>query len=161
MKLGLLAAALAVAAIGSAGSAAARDLPDGGLTRQEVIDWLQTHGYAARIKYDEVGKDYAVTTSVEGVNWDIWFYNCTTPNAGRCRSLQYAAGWTERQGMDDAKINVWNREHRYLRAYITTSNGVFAEYDVGVSPGGTWEQLDASLAVWLLRLRDFKAYIGG
>ncbi|MDB5476604.1 MAG: YbjN protein [Phenylobacterium sp.] len=161
MKLMALAAAAAVVALGCGGPAAARDLPAGGLTRQEVIDWLTSHGHAARIKYDEIGKDYAVTTNVDGVNWDIWFYHCSTPKAGRCQSIQYAAGWTERAGMDMAKINGWNRDHRYVRGYITSSNGVFGEYDVEVSPGGSWEQLDDSLAIWLIRLKEFQTFIGG
>ena len=63
--------------------------------------------------------------------------------------------------MDMDKLNTWNRAHRYIRAYLTTSNGVFGEYDVEVSPGGTWEQLDDSLEIWLVRLKDFKTYIGG
>ena len=91
MKFIALAAAVVVAT-GWAGLAEARPLPTGGLTRQEVIDWLTAHGHPAHLKYDEIGKDYAVTTNVDGVNWDIWFYNCSTPNAGRCQSLQYAAG---------------------------------------------------------------------
>jgi len=160
MKLMVLAAAAAVA-IGMAAPAAARDLPAGGLTRQEVIDWLVSRGHPARIKYDEIGKDYAVTANVDGVNWDIWFYNCSTPKAGRCQSIQYAAGWTERAGMDATKINGWNRDHRYVRGYITSSNGVFGEYDVEVSPGGSWEQLNDSLDIWLIRLKEFQTYIGG
>lgn len=160
MKFIALAAAVVVAT-GWAGLAEARPLPTGGLTRQEVIDWLTAHGHPAHLKYDEIGKDYAVTTNVDGVNWDIWFYNCSTPNAGRCQSLQYAAGWSALAGMDMDKLNTWNRAHRYIRAYLTTSNGVFGEYDVEVSPGGTWEQLDDSLEIWLVRLKDFKTYIGG
>ena len=151
-KLCVLAAALALAAP----PAQARDLPSGGLTRAEVAQWLQDHGYKAKTHLDTAGNTI-VSSASDGVNWDIYFYSCS--KAERCASLQYAAGWSGLV-LEDGTINTWNAGNRYIRAYVTGKDAVWGEYDIDISPGGTWEQLDQSLDRWGAALPDFKKAIG-
>ena len=147
----------ALAALGAGLPAQARDLPAGGVTRQEVANWLTAHGRTARMHPDGAGEPI-VSSAVGGVNFDIYFYSCTP--AGRCRSIQYAAGWS---GLEAAipKLNGWNADKRYIRAYSKPSGAVWGEYDIDVGPGGTSEQLDATWDRWASALADFKIYIGG
>jgi hypothetical protein len=153
----VLAAAAMAGAMVAAGAAASRELPAGGLTRQEVAAWLQAQGQTATIHPDSAG-EIIVTSASGGVNWDIYFYRCT---AGRCTDIQYAAGWTEIASMSVEKINQWNHDKRYIRAYFGPKNSVWGEYDVVVSPGGSWEQLNASLRDWNEAILRFKTYING
>jgi len=158
MQLRTVFAAAAMAwALLAAGAAASRDLPSGGVTRQDVAAWLQRQGQTATIHADSAG-EIIVTSSSGGVNWDIYFYRCT---AGRCTDIQYAAGWTEIASMSLDKVNQWNRDKRYIRAYFGPKNAVWGEYDVVLSPGGSWEQLDASLRDWISAVQRFKTYING
>jgi hypothetical protein len=96
MKLSTVVGGLAGALIlgACAATASARDIPSGGLTYEEVASWLRASGYPATIKPDtsEGAKSYEriVSSSVDGVNYDIYFYGCIK---GRCDSIQYAAGW--------------------------------------------------------------------
>jgi hypothetical protein len=162
MKLSTVAGAAAAALIlgAIAGTATARDIPSGGLTYDEVASWLRASGYPATIKPDtsDGAKSYEriVSSSIDGVNYDIYFYGCS---AGRCDSIQYAAGWPSSPGSRD-RINAWNTEKRYIRAYTTSSGQYWAEYDIDVSPGGTFEQLDHTLVRWRSIIGEYKTYMG-
>lgn len=141
--------------------AAARDLPTGGMTAQEVADWLTASGYSAQVKPDPTTPgDQIISSTINGVNYDIYMYACT---AGRCRSLQYAAGWpTSAAGNVDVatKLLTWDRENRFIRAYISESGKNFwGEFDIDISPGGTYEALDRSLTRWSAAVGSFKAYM--
>jgi hypothetical protein len=158
MKSTGLAGCAALALMLAAGGAVARDLPSGGVTRQEVAGWLQQQGYKANIHNDSSGESIVSSTSSAGVNFDIYFFSCTS---GRCSSLQYAAGWDPLTLGTADHINAWNRDKRYLRAYLDAHNNVWAEYDVDIDPGGSWEQMDQSLARFNAQVGDFKTYFNG
>ena len=154
---------LAVAAILfalSAKPAAARDVPDGGMTAQDVASWLQGSGYSATIKPDPTTPgDQIISSSINGVNFDVYMYQCTS---GRCKSLQYAAGWPVGSVQNvNSKILQWDREKRYIRAYVSANGqNYWGEMDIDVYPGGTYEALDRSLSRWGTVIGDFKTYMG-
>ena len=155
MKFQIIVAAAALAL--AAGPVAARDLPAGGLTRPEVAAWLQQHGLQAKIHDDSSGESI-VSSTVGGVNFDIYFFAC---NADRCGSIQYAAGWTPLAAATPAAVALWNQKHRYARSYLDDHNNLWGEYDVDISPGGTWEQMDKSLDRWGSVIADFKTAFNG
>jgi hypothetical protein len=162
MKLSTVAgvAAAALILVGVAATGNARDIPAGGLTYEEVASWLRASGYPATIKPDtsDGAKPYEriVSSSIDGINYDIYFYGCSD---GRCDSIQYAAGWPNPNGSRD-RINGWNTSKRYIRAYSTASGQFWAEYDIDVSPGGTYEQLDHTLSRWRAIIGEYKTYMG-
>ncbi len=151
----------------SAPFAAARDLPQDGVTTSMIVTWLQGHGYSPEVKRDNTANSDYVAVSAGGVNWSIYFYNCTGGNdschqcADACTAtaIQYAAGWNA-TGVGLDKLNAWNRDKRYLRTYSDTGGAVWAEYDIDVAPGGTWEQLDNTLVTWNTSLGIYRKYIG-
>ena len=157
MKLQTIIAAAAVALSLAAGSASARDLPAGGLTRAEVAAWLQQHGMKANVHNDSSGESI-VSSAVSGVNFDIYFFACS---GDRCASIQYAAGWTPLAAGTPTAVNIWNQKNRDARAYLDDHNTLWGEYDVDISPGGTWEQMDQSLARWGSVVASFKATFNG
>lgn len=157
MKFQIITAAAAVALSLVAGSASARDLPAGGLTRAEVAAWLQQHGLQAKIHNNSTGESI-VSSTVSGVNFDIYFYAC---NGDRCGSIQYAAGWTPLAAGTLTAVNAWNVKNRYARAYLDDHNNLWGEYDVDISPGGTWEQMDKSLDRWGSIISSFKTTFNG
>lgn len=151
--IGLSSAMLMVLA--SPQPASARNLPQGGVTREEIVSWLGQRGLTGKIKVDEHGESI-VKTAADGINFDIYFMGCS---AGRCNSVQFAAGWTPMSGVTETAINNWNENHRYIRAYLQPSNSIYGEYDVDVSPGGSWEQLDGALVRWRSSVTIFAAYL--
>lgn len=154
MSLKSLMCGVSLALTLTAGAASATDLPSGGLTRAEVVAWLKKDGHRAELHPNSNGV-MIVTSDIEGVNYDIYFYDCA---GERCRAMQYAAGWSG-AGRFAGEINGWNKDFRYLRTYMT-GDSLWTEYDVDLSPGGTWEQLDASLVRFRQMIMEFKGHFG-
>lgn len=144
--------------IGAAPSVAmARDLPAGGMTIEEVAAWLKQGGFTARVHAEKSTQNGPiVSTSIDDVATDIYLYDCT---ANRCRAWQYASGWDD-SARPAEKINEWNEDHRYLRAYQANQSDLWAEYDIDISPGGTYEQLDGALTRFRASLKTFKTFFG-
>jgi hypothetical protein len=140
---------------------AARDLPAGGMTATEIAGWLHAAGLTATVKPDPTTPgDQIVSSGADGVSWDVYLYGCMgVGDDRRCSSIQYAAGWSGLNVSPD-KVIGWDRDKRYVRAYIDNRGHVWGEYDVDISPGGTWEQLAHSLEQWRSGVADFKAYVG-
>ena len=138
-----------------AAPALARPLPPGGITRQEAADWLSGKGYPASVHPDSNGLSI-ITSKISGVTFDIYFFGC---ERDRCKGIQYAVGWSGVSASSIAKVNNWNTEYRYLRSYSRNDDVIFAEYDVDVSPGGTWELLDKSLERFGEMVPTFKTYM--
>jgi hypothetical protein len=153
-------ATAAMAVLISAAPAAARDLPDGGMTATEIAGWLIGNGYPAQVKPDPTTPgDQIVSTQTDGINVDIYLYDCSgSGDARRCTSMQYAAGWPASGGYNLDKVNSWNRGNRYIKAYLTAKGGLFGEYDLDISPGGTLEMLNDCLQNWRSVVVDFNKY---
>jgi hypothetical protein len=166
MRHGSALASFAAAAVGFfllAAPAAARDLPSGGMTATELAGWLIGNGYPAQVKPDPTtAGDQIVSTTTDGINVDIYLYDCSGEgNARRCTSMQYASGWPANSGYTFDKINSWNRANRYIKAYLTKTGGLFGEYDMDISPGGTYEMLNDELQNWRSVVVDFNKYFNG
>ncbi|HEY1752831.1 MAG TPA: YbjN domain-containing protein [Caulobacteraceae bacterium] len=159
-----LASALAAAPASAQTAAAARGgaIPASGLTAAEIADWLRGDGFSAVVKPDPTtAGDQIISTSVDGVDVDIYVYDCSGDGDGRrCTSMQYAAGWAPSGSYSADKTNEWNRTHRYIKAYLTRGNSLYGEYDLDLSPGGTFEMLNDTLVNWRSTARDFKTYFG-
>jgi hypothetical protein len=151
----LTAVTVALVLVIAAQPAAARDLPAGGLTREQVSSWLTGQGLTPNPRTDSNGASI-VSSAVNGVNFDIYFFDC---DSDRCRSIQFAAGWTN-NGATGERVNEWNRDHRFIRAYLDRQGNPFGEYDLVISPGGTWEEIDHAMDNWKSMIVDFKTFIG-
>jgi opacity protein-like surface antigen len=160
MKRLLIASAAAAILALAAGAAQARDIPAGGLTVPELAAWLQQGGYKAEVKTTKAGDPY-ISSAAEGVSFEIYMYDC---KAGRCASLQLTAGFDLKDpGLPGgaAKINEWNMGKRYLKAYVDSTGDPWAQYDINLSPGETYEGLDDDFKnVWVSGLPEFKKFIG-
>ncbi len=95
------------------------------------------------------------------MNFDVYMYDC---KAERCASMQLTAGFNmTKPGLAGGatKINEWNTTKRYIKAYVDADNDPWAQYDVNLSPGESFEALDDNFKnVWISSLPDFKKFIG-
>ncbi len=155
MRFGTIGAAALACALAS-GSAAARDLPPGGLTINDVVVWLQSSGYKATIVNDENGKSH-VSSASGGVDFGVYMFDCKDD---RCGSIQFAAGFAEHGKFDTSRMNEWNRDNRWARGYFDSVNDPWVEYDVDLTPGGTYELLNDELATWTSTLDRFIKHYG-
>jgi hypothetical protein len=133
------------------GAAIARDLPDGGMTVNDVVGWLQGIGYSAEIVADKDGAQH-VRTSVGGTNFGVYMFDCKD---GRCGSIQFSAGFATHGAFDTSRMNQWNLDSRWARGYFDSVNDPWVEMDVDLTPGGTYELLNDELATWKGTLARF------
>jgi hypothetical protein len=148
--------ALVAALMLGVGAAQARPIPEAGLTVEEVAAWLKSEGFDAKISKTDDGAPY-VATAKAGINFDVDLYDCTD---GRCRALQFVAGFDLKEPLPPAKANEWNAKKRYLRAYIDQNGDPTFAYDTNVGPGGTYEALQDDLNVFVQFLPQVLEHIG-
>ena len=154
MKSILLAAAAALVLL-APGAAMAKDIPEGGLTLDEIVDWLKAGGLPAEIKTGDDGAK-SITSSLDGATFHVYTYDCKD---GRCGSLQFSEGFDTKGAWTAEPINLWNRENRWTRAYADKVNDPWIEEDVDLTPGGTYEILNDQLAIYRSALTKFRTYI--
>ena len=156
LKTTIVAAGAALAlGLAFAAPASAAPIPNGGVTVPDMVKFLQGKGYKAEVKSGSTGQ--YIASAGNGVNFDVYFYDC---NAGRCASVQFEAGFDLANGMTAAKINEWNRDKRYMKAYIDSGMDPHVSYDVNTSPGRTWEGLADDFGVWTGTIGTFSTFIG-
>ena len=138
--------------------ALAGGVPDDGLRARDVADWLQhQHLQAEAPDARSGGTVTEIRSSADGTPFAIYLYDC---RKDRCASMQYAASFPAGQGVSLARINGWNRQSRYVRAYLDASGRVFGEYDIDIGPGLNQKALDHSLKRWRGALARFRLFVG-
>jgi len=137
--------------------AAANDLPAGGMTIEEVSKWLKDAGYKGDIITTKTGSR-VVASGADGWTWKIYFFDCETD--GRCGSIQFAMGLVTKGAFNTEKMNDWSRDNRWARAYVDNVNDPWLEYDVDLTPGGTYELLNDEFATWRTMVKRFHTFLG-
>lgn len=156
-----LAAALALTVspltAGAASAQAAPATASRGLTPAEVGTWITGLGGRVGPVQTENGLTFFAVTDA-GLTWAVFFYGC---EAGVCGEVQFSAV-VPGSGATLDKVNAWNRDNRYLKAFHTAAETPTAtvQYDVVVLSGGGVEQLADPLAVWLQLLPKFASEMG-
>jgi hypothetical protein len=119
-------------------------IPDGGLTLEEVVAWLQSGGYSAKVVTAESGKRHIVTNS-RGTPFDIFTPGC---QEGRCASLEIVVAFSRKGKFDVSRLNEWNSDMPWGKAYYDDVNDPCLDMDISLSPGGTFESLNDQFATW-------------
>jgi hypothetical protein len=150
-------AALLAASCLVATSAAARQIPDGGITAAEVAQVLQDKGYKAEVGADSDG-DPMVKSATDGSNFTVYFYGCK--KGPRCTGIQFHSGFHLPNGIAVEKINTWNKANRFGRGYVDDEKDPNVEMDLDVEHGFLTEGLANNLDTWAAVVPAFKKFIG-
>lgn len=128
-----------------------------GLTPGEVATWITGLGGRVGPVQTENGLTFFTVTNA-GLTWAVFFYGC---DAAGCGEVQFSAV-VSGAGATLDKVNAWNRDNRYLKAFHTDGETPTAtvQYDVVLSPGQDVRQLADPLTVWLQLLPKFAAGMG-
>jgi hypothetical protein len=128
-------------------------IPDGGLTLEEIVAWLQGGGYSAKLVTAQDGKRH-ILSNTQGVPFDVFTPGCT---AGRCASLTFVISFATKGKFDVSQLNQWNSDVPWCKAYYDTVNDPCLDMDISLSPGGTYESLNDLFATWNTVLGRFIA----
>ncbi|MBY8822939.1 YbjN domain-containing protein [Sphingomonas colocasiae] len=127
------AAAISALAMTAAPAAAEQVTAD----HQKLVSLLQAKGYKAElIKGSDA--DY-VRTADSGVPVTIFFLNCAKGKTG-CTTIQFYTGFNDVKTTLE-RINDWNRNQRWGRAYVDKDGDPVMEMDVDMDFGGLSREL--------------------
>lgn len=126
-----------------------------GLTPAEVRAWLMEKG--ATVDEPQTIEGQTLLRVNDGsANWLIFFYGCDA--AGRCQDIQFAANIVA-DGLSLDRINAWNREQRFVKAYLQSNvdgtPSAVLQFDVLLLAGLGVNQMNDPTVVWLELLARF------
>lgn len=157
MKATLAAVLMLGLVAGAVSTAQARPYAPGGVTAAEVAEALRAKGFPAEITRDEQD-DPLIKSETDDVKWRVYFYNCST--AGRCKSIQFSAGFDLDDGLTYSKINEWNFTKRFSRGALDDEMDPYVRYDIDAETGFTSEALNLGIDTWQLVLPAFAEFVG-
>ncbi len=126
-------------------------IPVGGFTVEDVVAWLQSLGYSAKVVTGESGSRH-VGSNTQGAPFHVFMGDC---QGERCASIRFAAGFATNGKFDISRMNEWNAGTRWCRGYYDSVNDPWLEMDVDLYPGGTYESLNDQFGAWNNTLARF------
>ncbi|HHI70804.1 MAG TPA: YbjN domain-containing protein [Rhodobacteraceae bacterium] len=146
---------LAVATLVGAGSAALAEVT--AKDANAVLKAMQDFGLVATMDVDSEG-DPKISSRVSDTKFNVYFYGCEDNK--NCKSILIKAGYDLNNGISALKINEWNREKRFVKAYIDDEGDPFIEMDINLDFEGVGSQNFADdLDWWRLLVEDFEDFI--
>jgi hypothetical protein len=126
----ICALALAFAGLGLARPALAQNIT--AANPEAIAGVVRDKGFDVELTKDDDG-DPMIRVEGKGYKYTILFYGCTDHKD--CVTLGLYAGWTG-SSADITKVNQWNRDNRFGRAYIDDENDPVVEMDIDLDDGG-------------------------
>lgn len=123
-----------------------------------VVSAMQEAGYRAQRDTDNVG-DPMIRSATGGSDFSVYFYNCTDHED--CRTIQFHAGYSEPEGATLEKMNAWNKDNRFGRAYLDDDGSAHIQMDIDLDDGGLSQALfEDNLEFWNEVMGRFETEIG-
>lgn len=134
--------------------AAAAGLAAGGVAQAKAVSAkdpasveraLREGGYPAELDKDEAG-DPMIATRADGTDFTVHFYGCEANR--NCKRVQFMFSEAEPRNASLERLNAWNAENYFGRAYRTESGGVRLEMDLDLDDGGMSSALFVDNVEW-------------
>jgi hypothetical protein len=131
--------------------------PDDNVTAEFIAAELKARGLPAKIDTDDDG-DARVSTTVDGYQWQIYFYSCGPGSAEKrgCDSYQLYSGYTTAKPVPLETINAWNTRQRYLKAnrYTQRDGRSSSRVEIDVVAAGTGADRSATFRIHFDKMRE-------
>ena len=113
-------------------------------------------GYRAKLGEDGVG-DPMITSSVGGLDFNIYFYGCTDHSA--CKRLLFKIGYDLADGTTWEVINDWNASKLFGRAYTDDESDPWLEMPVNLDGGVSQFNFEDTFDWWQVIVAEFQEHI--
>lgn len=125
--------------------------PDG------MIKFLIAEGIDATLGEDDYG-DPNIRIKYYRTNFSIYFYGCTDGVA--CTSIQFYVGYRSEGAWGQEQANVWNKERRFAKAYVTDKGSSRLEYDIHTGDHGLHpDDFVEAFSTWTRTIEQFEEEI--
>lgn len=98
--------------------------------------------------------DPQIKGRMEGTSYVVFFYGCND-SGKQCGEIQFYAGWTG-QNVTRDRLNEWNRDTRYAKAYIDRDGDPVIEYDANLKFGVSRKNLEDTFDWWRVVMGEFR-----
>ncbi|MER5170962.1 YbjN domain-containing protein [Thioclava sp. GXIMD2076] len=127
-------------------------------TPAAILAAMRADGLQAQQETDDYGAPMLVS-QLNGTHFSVYFYGCKS--GAQCQNIQFSTGYDLDRPLDARRINDWNRDNRFGRAYLDDDGDPFIEMDINMAGNGVTQQnFSTSLGLWQTVTRDFEHFIG-
>lgn len=120
----------------------------------------KTQGFAPEM-ISKSGETPSFRMTTDGNKSLILFMDCDEANA-QCKTVQFYAGYSVSDVFSLDRVNEWNRDKRFGRAYVDTSGDPIVEMDLDMDFNGLPRaNVVESFQVWRSIVRSFAAFVNG
>lgn len=92
----------------------------------DIASLMRDNGYRADMKRIDSGCT-AILSAAAGFNFSVYLYG----DSDRITTLQFSSAFGDK--VSPEQVNKWNREKRFLKAYVDAEGELCVEWDVVVS----------------------------
>ena len=121
----------------------------------DILNLMRGYGSATLGTQDS--GDPKISGKIEGQPYSIYFSNCTDNK--NCEDVDLYAGYLGIKPSAD-KINAWNRDTRFARAYLDKDGDAGIDMDINLVHGVSADNLDSTLSIWAQLVKKYTAYVG-
>jgi hypothetical protein len=118
---------------------------------------VESQGWPATL-VSKPGEDPYLESNRGGLKFLVLFMNC---DAGKkCKTLQYYMGFSDAKNVSLDRLNQWNKDKRFARAYLDDEGDPVLEMDVDVDFSGIpRENLGETFNTWASLMDSFREYV--
>ena len=115
---------------------------------QGIAAFMREKGYQAELQMAAEGADGPqIKSGAGGTQFTIFFRNCTA--GANCTTISFFTGFTDVDGVPLERINSWNAQNRFARAFIDSDQDPVIILDVDLDHQGiARENFGEYLAIW-------------
>jgi hypothetical protein len=110
----------------------------------KILEIAKSFGTASLDK-DSLG-DPKITGRIDGQKYSIHFYGCV--NGKDCDDIVFYTYWTGGRNVTLDKINEWNRNTTFGKAYLDTDSDIALEMTVNIDYGVSTRNLEDNFSQW-------------
>ena len=122
-----------------------------------LVEFFVEEGADVERTVDNAG-DPKLKVEYYGSDFVLYFYDCTDNTD--CKSIQFFSGYKTEGSVRKSKVNEWNAENRFSRAYISDSGSARIEHDLYLGNSGIdADDFAALVAKWTSAEGEFEEFI--
>lgn len=118
---------------------------------------VESQGWPATL-ITKAGDDPYIESSRNGLKFLVLFMNCE--DGKQCKTLQYYMGFNDAKDVSLDRLNQWNKEKRFARAYRDDEGDPVLEMDVDVDFAGIpRENIGETFNTWASLMDSYREFI--
>ncbi|KIC35038.1 YbjN domain-containing protein [Leisingera sp. ANG-M7] len=126
-------------------------------TGESVANFFKDEGAKVEVTTDSVG-DPNLKVEYYGNDFSVYYYGCSDNT--NCEAIQFFSGYQTDGSVRLSKINEWNTNNRFARAYVSEEGSARIEMDVLLGDDGmTPDDFADAVGLWNRAMQDFEEFI--